>query len=68
MMRLQWLVSSRYTLRTLPESEYRKLTEDTPQYHHLPKFLRVLKGSDQREDGKAVVLQVAMALVYPRGL
>jgi hypothetical protein len=57
-------VSSRYTLRTLPESEYHKLTEDTPQGHHPPKFQRVLKGNDQREDGKEAVLQEAKTLAY----
>jgi hypothetical protein len=54
--------------RDLSESEYRKLTEDTHQYHHQTKFLRVLKESDQRKDGKAAVLQVAKVLVCPAEL
>ena len=43
--------------KTLSQSEYWKLTEGTPQYHHLPKFQRVLRESDQRNDGKAALLQ-----------
>jgi hypothetical protein len=39
-------------------------TEDTPQGHHPPKFQRVLKGNDQREDGKEAVLQEAKTLAY----